>query len=401
MLRFHLSRSFRITQRPFCGAFFKRFNSTAPPQTFQQLHPSLVKRAEVLTQELKDLESSLADSGHFDVNQQKKYSRLSAIVDVFREYKENLTLYEELLPILKDESLKEDAEEEIKVTIPKLMDLSDKLKSRLLPPHEFAEKPCLLELRPGVGGTEAMIFTLELFNMYINYANHHRWPYTIVAKTNNGSGNGILEGIISIDEPGAYDKLRFESGVHRVQRIPETETKGRLQTSTAGVVVLPQMAEKNQSEDADERMFAPGEVRIDIMRASGKGGQHVNTTDSAVRLTHIPTGITVSMQDERSQHKNKTKAFNILRARLAEKERQEREAQERSMRTDQVSTTDRSDKIRTYNFPQNRITDHRCSYSLHDVEAVMKGEKLDLLIDELEKHEGQVKSKELENSTSS
>lgn len=148
-------------------------------------------------------------------------------------------------------------------------------------------------------------------------------------------------------------------------------------------------------------MFAPGEVRIDIMRASGKGGQHVNTTDSAVRLTHIPTGITVSMQDERSQHKNKTKAFNILRARLAEKERQEREAQERSMRTDQVSTTDRSDKIRTYNFPQNRITDHRCSYSLHDVEAVMKGEKLDLLIDELEKHEGQVKSKELENSTSS
>lgn len=398
MLRLTFKKSSRVSQGYLSGAFFKRFNSTAPP-TFQQLHPSLVKRAEVLTQELKSLEASIADGGHFDVNQQKKYSRLSSVVDVFGEYKENLTLYEELQPILKDPSLKEEAEEEIKETVPKLIELSDKLKSRLLPPHEFAEKPCMLELRPGVGGTEAMIFTLELFNMYINYANHHRWPYTVIAKTMNGSNNGILEGIVSIDEPGAYDKLRFESGVHRVQRIPETETKGRLQTSTAGVVVLPQMSEKNQSEDADERMFAPGEVRIDIMRASGKGGQHVNTTDSAVRLTHIPTGITVSMQDERSQHKNKTKAFNVLRARLAEKERQEKEIKERSMRTDQVSTTDRSDKIRTYNFPQNRITDHRCSYSLHDVDAVMKGEKLDLLIEALVKHEGQVKSKELEHST--
>lgn len=397
MFGFRLSRSSLCAQRVLNRTVFKRFNSDAP-RVFQEIHPALVKRAQVLTQELQDLEGSLAGGGHFDAAQQKKHSRLSAVVGVYREYEENLTLYQELQPILKDESLREEAEEEIKTTIPKLIELSDKLRSRLLPPHEFAEKPALLELRPGVGGKEAMIFTMELFNMYVNYAMYHKWPYTIVSKSMNESGNGLMEGIVSIDEPGAYDKLRFESGVHRVQRIPETETKGRLQTSTAAVVVLPQMGDKNQAEDADERVFAAGEVRIDIMRASGKGGQHVNTTDSAVRLTHYPTGITVSMQDERSQHKNKAKAFNILRARIAEKERVEREAKERALRTDQVSSTDRSDKIRTYNFPQNRITDHRCSYSLHDVPGVMRGEKLDTLIEALEKHEGQERSKQLENA---
>ncbi|CCH41299.1 Peptide chain release factor 1 [Wickerhamomyces ciferrii] len=399
MFGIRISRTAIPSRSNFIRPLFQRFNSTTST-TFQPLHPALIKRAQQLTQELKDLEASLADGGHFDINQQKKYSRLSMVVDIYRDYSENVTLYEELQLLLEDESLKDEAEQEIETTLPKLVELADKLKSKLLPPHEFAEKACLLELRPGVGGIEAMIFTSELFQMYINYANHKRWQYSVVSKSMNGSGNGILEGILSIDEPGSYDKLRFESGVHRVQRIPETETKGRLQTSTAGVVVLPQMSDNNQSEDADERVFAQGEVRIDVMRSSGKGGQHVNTTESAVRLTHIPTGITVSMQDERSQQKNKSRAFAVLRSRIAEKERVEREAAQRSLRSDQVSTTDRSDKIRTYNFPQNRITDHRCSYSLHDAPGVMRGEKLDLLIDALEKHEGQVRSKELENMES-
>lgn len=396
MFRYFTSRSCLIAPRLSNRVVFQRFNSNISG-TFQELHPALLKRAQTLTKELQDLEDSLANGGHFDVSEQKKHSRLSAIVGVYREYEQYSTQYKELHTILNDESLKEEAEEEIEATLPKLIDLSDKLKSRLLPPHEFADKACMIEFRPGAGGQEAMIFTMELFNMYINYAHFHRWPCTVVSKSMNTSGNGILEGILNIDEPGSYDKLRFESGVHRVQRIPETETKGRLQTSTAGVIVLPQMGERNQSEDADERTFAPGEVRIDIMRAGGKGGQHVNTTESAVRLTHIPTGLTVSMQDERSQPKNKAKAFAVLRSRIAERERVEKEAKERSLRTDQVSSTDRSDKIRTYNFPQNRITDHRCSYSMHGIDAVMKGEKLDQLIEALEKHEGQVRSKELEN----
>lgn len=361
--------------------------------TFVPIHPLLLKRADLLSKEHAELEHQMSDG--FDLNQQKKFSKLSSVVDVYKEYTEKLAEYEELNSLLTDASLKDDAEQEIETVLPQLVSITEKLQTKLLPPHPFADRPAILELRPGVGGVEAMIFTQDLFNMYLGYANTHRWPYSIVSKSVNQQGNGLLEGIISIDEPGAYDRLRFEAGVHRVQRIPETENKGRTQTSTSAVVVLPQMSSKGQAEDADERSFAAGEVRIDVMRASGKGGQHVNTTESAVRLTHIPTGITVSMQDERSQHKNKAKAFQILRARLAELERVQMEAEERKKRKDQVTSTDRSDKIRTYNFPQNRITDHRCGYSLHDIDGVMSGEKLDQLVDVLEQHEAQEKSKSL------
>jgi peptide chain release factor 1 len=331
----------------------------------------------------------------FDLNEQKRFSKLASIVDVYRQYTGKVAEYEELKLLLSDQSLKEEASQELESTLPQLIAITEKLQTKLLPPHPFADRPAILELRPGIGGIEAMIFTQDLFNMYIGYASSHRWPVTVVSKSVNQQGNGILEAIISIDEPGAYDRLRFEAGVHRVQRIPETENKGRTQTSTSAVIVLPQMSSKEQAEDADERSFASGEVRIDVMRASGKGGQHVNTTESAVRLTHIPTGITVSMQDERSQHKNKAKAFQILRARIAELERVEQEQEERKKRKDQVTSTDRSDKIRTYNFPQNRITDHRCGYSVHDIPGVMSGERLDQLVDVLEQHEAQVKSKEL------
>ncbi|CDR42054.1 CYFA0S08e03070g1_1 [Cyberlindnera fabianii] len=391
MLRRHLfgkSGAFALGVR--CA---RRSNSTLAE--FEPIHPMLLKRAEILTKEHHELEEVISKGGNFNLNDQKKFSQLASVVDVYKEYADAVVGYEELKSLLNDESLKEEAEQEIESTIPQLVSLSQKLTAKLLPPHPFADRPAILELRPGVGGVEAMIFTQDLLNMYLGYAQTKRWRTSIISRTANTQGNGITEAIVEIDEPGAYDRLRFEAGVHRVQRIPETETKGRTQTSTAAVVVLPKITEKGQSEDADERSFAQGEVRIDVMRASGKGGQHVNTTESAVRLTHIPSGIVVSMQDERSQHKNKAKAFGILRARLAELERVEQEKEERKKRTDQVSSTDRSDKIRTYNVPQNRVTDHRCSLSLHDVEGVLAGEKLDDIVDELVKHEAHEKSTQL------
>ncbi|KAH3901218.1 probable Peptide chain release factor 1, mitochondrial [Saccharomycodes ludwigii] len=381
---------------------FKRFHSQ--DITFKPLNPSLILRASKFQEELTRLESLMAQNnnsgGGFNVEQQKKYAKLCSITDALKEYQANYEQFKELEEMVKqDPTLSEDAEEEIKEIYPNLEKSKQLLFHKLLPPHPFADKSCLLELRPGVGGTEAMIFAQDLLNMYINYAHHKKWAYRVVSETENEQGNGIVEAILAIDEPGSYDRMKFESGVHRVQRIPATETKGRTHTSTAAVVVLPQMGGEDEREtDAYERTFKPEEIRIDVMRARGKGGQHVNTTDSAVRLTHYPSGIVVSMQDERSQHKNKAKAFGILRAKLAELERKEKEEKARKARTDQVTSTDRSDKIRTYNYPQNRITDHRCNFSILDMESVMNGQKFDALIDSMEKYDNDIKAKQLLNN---
>ncbi|AEY95932.1 FADL284Cp [Eremothecium gossypii FDAG1] len=370
---------------------------------FRELHPSLIKRATGYAAELETLEKLLSKGESFDVEKQKKYSKLSSIVDTFRAYQDNVHMYRELQDMIaQDASLRTEAQAELDELAPTLARSADTLLDKLLPPHPFAEKPCIVELRPGVGGIEAMIFTQDLLNMYIGYAQHHRWKWSVTSATENTTGAGLSEAILSIDEPGSYDRLKFESGVHRVQRIPATESKGRTHTSTAAVVVLPKMAEEAES-DAYERTFKPGEIRIDVMRASGKGGQHVNTTDSAVRITHFPSGIAIHMQEERSQHRNKAKAFQILRAKLADLERKEREARERSARKDQVSSTDRSDKIRTYNFPQNRVTDHRCAVSLHALAEVVTGERLDELIDSMTRYDSEQKAKlllkEMESTT--
>ncbi|SCU90597.1 LAMI_0E02784g1_1 [Lachancea mirantina] len=374
---------------------FKRLQSHLA-NDFKELHPSLLLRAQKYVDELAVLEQWLSGGGTFDVEKQRQFAKFSTIVDFYRSYAEQLANYRDLQQMLEDPGLKLEAEAEIQATIPSLLKASSDLLNWLLPRHPFADKPCILELRPGVGGIEAMIFAQDLLTMYINYAQTHKWKWHIVAKTENESGSGILDAILSIDEPGSYDKLKFEAGVHRVQRIPATETKGRTHTSTAAVIVLPQMAEETEREsEAYERTFKPGEIRIDVMRARGKGGQHVNTTDSAVRLTHFPSGIVISMQDERSQHKNRAKAFAILRAKLAEMERKEKEIKERAVRREQVTTADRSDKIRTYNYPQNRITDHRCGFTLHDIEGIMAGERLDDLIQAVSKHDIEVKAKKL------
>lgn len=383
------------------GLVAKRWSSIVPEagQKFKELHPSLLKRVERYVEELRGLENMLSNGGSFTDTNQKLYAKVSSIKDIHDKYLEQLDSLKGLQDIIdEDPSLREDAQLEYDKLMPQISETSNELLRKLIPPHEFADKPCILELRPGVGGIEAMIFAQDLLNMYMGYAQNKKWKYHLISKAENQSGSGIVDAILSIDEPGSYDKLKHEAGVHRVQRIPATETKGRTHTSTAAVVVLPQMGEESErASDAYERSFKPDEIRIDVMRASGKGGQHVNTTDSAVRITHFPSGIVVSMQDERSQHKNKAKAFAILRARLAEKERQEREEKERTARKDQVTTTDRSDKIRTYNFPQNRITDHRCGYNIHDIAGIMSGERLDCLIDAMEEYDTSLKAKKLLN----
>ncbi|ODV97503.1 hypothetical protein PACTADRAFT_30954 [Pachysolen tannophilus NRRL Y-2460] len=361
---------------------------------FENIHPALIKRAKQLKTELLDLEKYLSEGKVLKAEESKKFSQLSSLSRIYDEYGNEINNYKELIQLVEnDDSLKDDALLELeKSTVPRLKYLVSKLKTRLLPPHEFHDKPCILELRPGVGGNEAMIFTQDLLGMYERYAQVHKWSYEVLSKNEHSSGIGLVDAVLVINEPGSYNRLRLESGVHRVQRIPETETKGRTHTSTAAVVVLPKMSEIDSNS---ERKFGPDDLRIDVMRASGKGGQHVNTTESAVRITHIPTGIVVSIQDERSQHKNKAKAMMILRSRLAERERLERIEKERSDRTSQVSSTDRSDKIRTYNYAQNRITDHRCGFTLYDIEGCMSGEKLDDIMDAVEAKETEDRSKSL------
>lgn len=358
-------------------------------QFCQPMHPLLLARAKAMTTEFAEVEKKMS-LGTFDLDTSIRFSNLSVILDNYHKYQSEIDNLASLVDIINEESdqeLVDEAQIELQEAVPSLVKTSQVLQKRLLPPILHNDKPAILELRPGVGGSEAGLFTQDLLNMYINYANFMRWPYTILSESS--SGNGFLnEAIVSIDAPGAYNSLRHESGVHRVQRIPATEAKGRIHTSTAAVVVLPKMSDgTEQSLREDERLFAPGEVRIDTMRSGGKGGQHVNTTDSAVRLVHIPTGIMVVQQDERSQPKNKAKAFLILRARLAQLEREQEIAEQKKLRTDQVTTTDRSDKIRTYNYPQNRVTDHRCGYSIHDLPGFMAGPKLEEMMEKLDEHE--------------
>lgn len=347
------------------------------------MHPLMLQRAEKMEHEYNSLNEQ------FDVQDQVKLSKLASVMEHYHKYKEDLSNVDSLNEIIdgdEDAELVAEAQKELAVVVPQLNRTVQQLQKRLLPGRIHDDKPAILELRPGVGGSEAGLFTNDLKNMYINYANGKRWKWQILSETaSNGSVNEV---ILSIDNDQAYHQLRHESGVHRVQRIPATESKGRVHTSTAAVVVLPKVSSGTEASlKDDERQFKPGEVRIDTMRAGGKGGQHVNTTDSAVRLVHIPTGIIVQQQDERSQPKNKAKAFSILRARLAALEREQQMAEQRKLRTDQVTTTDRSDKIRTYNYPQNRVTDHRCGYSIHDLEGCMAGTRLDDIIERLEEHE--------------
>ncbi len=303
----------------------------------------------------------------------KEHSDLSKVVTVYRQYKECLNQIEESKELLNDsdQEIKELAEQELVDLKKEEIELSEKLKILLIPKDPYDEKNILLEIRAGTGGDEAALFSADLFRMYSRYAERQKWKMEILSSNETGIG-GLKEIICAISGDKVYSRLKFESGTHRVQRVPTTEASGRIHTSAVTVAILPE-ADDVEVNVKDE------DLRIDVYRSSGPGGQSVNTTDSAVRITHIPTGIVVSQQDEKSQHKNKAKALKILKARLLEREMAEQQAKIAAERKSQVGTGDRSGRIRTYNFPQGRITDHRIHMTIYKLDLFLDGEINDMI----------------------
>jgi peptide chain release factor 1 len=303
---------------------------------------------------------------------------LTPVVEKYLEYMAAKKAMEEARELLDysslDRDFKELAEQELLENREKMETFAQELKILLLPRDPDDDKNVIIEIRGGAGGDEAALFAHSLFRMYTMYAEHRRWQTEILNENPTELG-GFKEISFSIDGDGAYSKLKFESGVHRVQRVPETESQGRVHTSTVTVAVLPEVGEV-------EVEISPSDLQIDTFRASGAGGQHVNKTESAIRITHLPTGLVIECQDERSQHKNKDKAMKILRSRLYEKKLEEQNAKIASERKLQVGTGDRSERIRTYNFPQGRMSDHRIGLTLYKLEAIMNGD-LDELFDAL------------------
>ncbi|MCL2865296.1 MAG: peptide chain release factor 1 [Lachnospiraceae bacterium] len=307
----------------------------------------------------------------------KEQSDLSPIVEAYQAYKDCKQNIEDSLVMLEEESdeeLKELAKEELSESKSRMAELEEEMKRLLLPKDPNDDKNVIVEIRAGAGGDEAALFAAEVYRMFVHYAEERRWKTEFISLNENGIG-GFKECIFMISGQGAYSRLKYESGVHRVQRVPATESGGRIHTSTITVAIMP------EAEDVDVALDM-NDCRFDVFRSSGNGGQSVNTTDSAVRLTHIPTGIVISCQDEKSQLKNKDKALKVLRARLFELEMEKQQGEEAEARRSQVGTGDRSEKIRTYNFPQGRVTDHRIKLTLHKLDTVMNGD-LDEIIDSL------------------
>lgn len=330
-------------------------------------------RYEELGQSLSDPEI-ISNQKEFQ-KRMKQHRSMEEVVEKFREYKKLEETIEDAREILKaetDKEMREMVQEELDQALEGLGLREEELKVLLLPKDPNDEKSVIVEIRGGAGGDEAALFAGDLFRMYSRYGEAKGWKIDILDSHESDLG-GYKEIVFSIEGYGAYSKLKYESGVHRVQRIPSTESGGRIHTSTVTVAVLPEAEEVDIDVD-------PNDVRVDLFCSSGPGGQSVNTTKSAVRLTHIPTGTVVSCQDEKSQIKNKDKAMKVLRARLYEKAMEEEAAKLASERKSQVGTGDRSERIRTYNYPQNRITDHRIGLTLHKLEAMMEGD-LDELIE--------------------
>ena len=307
----------------------------------------------------------------------KEQSELQPIADAYNEYKRCKETVEDSLMLLdeeSDEDMREMLKEELSDAKKRIEELEKELKILLLPKDPNDEKNVIVEIRAGAGGDEAALFAAEIYRMYVKYAESQNWKTEMMSLNENGIG-GFKEVTFMINGKGAYSRLKYESGVHRVQRVPETESGGRIHTSTITVAIMPEAEEIDFELDLNDCKF-------DVFRASGNGGQCVNTTDSAVRLTHIPTGIVISCQDEKSQLKNKDKALKVLRSRLYDMELQKRHDAEAEARRSQVGTGDRSEKIRTYNFPQGRVTDHRIKLTLHRLDSILNGD-LEEIIDSL------------------
>jgi peptide chain release factor 1 len=350
---------------------------------------SIEEKYNNLSEKLADPEI-INDSDKFQQTA-KAHSELQEIVDEFIRYKKVKNDLEEAVQLLEDEDTDEDlremAEMEKQELTEEINNLHERLKLLMIPKDPNDDKNVIMEVRAGAGGDEAALFAGDLFRMYSRFAENHGWKTEIMDSHPTNIG-GFKEIVFMIEGKGAYSKLKFESGVHRVQRVPDTESSGRIHTSTATVAVLPEAEEVDVEIDQNE-------LRIDVFCSSGPGGQSVNTTQSAVRITHIPTGIVVSCQDEKSQHKNKAKALKVLRARLldqAQREQQEKLAGNRKL---QVGTGDRSERIRTYNFPQGRVTDHRIGLTLHKLDYILQGD-LKELIETLTTEDQAEKLKEVE-----
>lgn len=331
----------------------------------------------------EDISTRLSDPAVISDNEKyrslmKEYKNLTPIVEKYREYRKACASHEEAAELLEegglDRDFREIVEEQYRESQEEMDRTGEELKILLLPKDPNDDKNVIMEIRGGAGGEEAALFAHSLMRMYTMYAERNRWKVEVL-NLNDTELGGVKEASFSITGEGAYSRLKFESGVHRVQRVPETETQGRIHTSTVTVAVLPE-AEEVEVE------INPGDLQVDVFRASGAGGQHVNKTESAIRMTHLPTGIVVECQDERSQFKNKDKAMRVLRARLFERKQQEQDAAIAADRRSQVGTGDRSERIRTYNFPQGRVTDHRIGLTLYRIDAIMDGD-LDEIIDAL------------------
>jgi peptide chain release factor 1 len=337
---------------------------------------AVVRRYETLTERLAD--PTLYDRAQELRETNTERSNIEPIVHKYREYKKLIADIEGNKDIIhneKDEEMREMAKEELGEMEAKLPAIEQELKLLLLPKDPNDDRNVVLEIRAGAGGDEASIFVADVWRMYKNYFNSMGWRADVVSISEGD--RGIKEIIVNVSGDKVYSKMKYESGVHRVQRVPDTEAQGRIHTSTITVAVMP---EADEVGDVEINM---NEVRIDVYRSGGSGGQSVNTTDSAVRLTHMPTGIVIAMQDERSQLKNKDKAFKILKTKLYDLKIQEAHAKESSMRKGLVGTGDRSERIRTYNFPQGRLTDHRINYTMHNLPAFINGdigEVIDALI---------------------
>jgi peptide chain release factor 1 len=345
----------------------------------------LEKKLEDLQEQYRELGERLGDpqviADHLSYQKiAKVHAELTEVVEEYQEYQRLRSAIEETNKILhesKDPEMRELAEAELKDLSQRLEAEKERIQVLLLPSDPLDQKNIILEIRAGTGGDEAALFAADLLRMYTRYAESKGWKVEMLSSNSTGVG-GVKEAILSVEGKGVYNRLKFESGVHRVQRVPITEASGRIHTSAVTVAVLPEAEEVEVEID-------PKDLRIDVFRSTGPGGQSVNTTDSAVRITHLPTGMVVTCQDEKSQHKNKAKAIKVLRARLSDKLRQDQTAEISAARREQVGSGDRSERIRTYNFPQGRVTDHRIGLTLHSLNAILEGE-LDPLMGALAEH---------------
>ncbi len=336
------------------------------------MKPSMHTKLQQLDKRLQEIDRLLsAEDATRDMNRYRalgqERAEIEPVVSRFGEYRKAQADELAAQEMLSDPDMKALAEEEIHAARAKLTALEDDLQRLLLPTDPNDERNVFLEIRAGAGGDESALFAGALLRMYLRFAERNRWKTEMISESASDLG-GYKEVIVRIEGQGAYSKLKFESGGHRVQRVPETEAQGRIHTSACTVAVLP------EADEINDVKIDPTEIRIDVYRASGAGGQHVNKTESAVRITHLPTGIVVECQDDRSQHKNKDRAMKILAARIKDKQVQEQQKKEASQRKSLIGSGDRSERIRTYNFPQGRVTDHRINLTLYKIDAIMDGD---------------------------